>query len=94
MNFSAAEAIASQLVMEIVSDPQLLGDLMQSSGVSGADLRRLIDTPDIHPFVMNFAAQSDALLVDLAQRIGAAPQDLAQAAALLGGPGHHLWGDP
>ncbi|MDO5656883.1 MAG: DUF3572 family protein [Paracoccus sp. (in: a-proteobacteria)] len=91
MNLSAAHAIAERVTRAVISDPELLSGLIQSSGVGPDELREMLDRPELHDFVMPFATEHDPRLLDLAAQTGIAPQDIAQAAALLAGPGHHSW---
>lgn len=79
----SAEMIAIAAITHIAASERLLGRFLDLSGLTVADLRAGVDTPDVQRAALDFLAAHEPDLLACAQDTGIAPADMAAARAAL-----------
>jgi len=87
LNLDRAEAMAVDALRFLAADDERLSRFLALSGLDPAHLRAAAAHPGFLAGVMAYLASDEALLVQFATQLGAAPEEVGAACALLAGPG-------
>lgn len=85
MKRDQAEAISLQALAYLLSQDELTGLFLSSSGIAPDELRQRATDPHFLGAVLDFLLQDDAWVIGFAQMVGLAPQDVQVARAALPG---------
>lgn len=86
-----AQTRALQALGWLAGQDGLLDGFLHMSGASLADLRAQAQEPAFLAALLDFILQQDAWVIDCAEALGVAPQDLVDARAVLGGGDIRHW---
>jgi hypothetical protein len=78
-----AEILGLEALTWLVSDPAGIERFLAASGVSGAELREAVGSPDFAGAVLDFLLAHEDLLADFCQTTGTRAADLHRARHLL-----------
>lgn len=78
-----ARNLADKLLLHILAEPELISSLMGRSGLTPDHLREIVNNPGVHEFVMDFVTESDDRVMDCADALGVAANDIGMAARIL-----------
>lgn len=87
----AAETLALRALAWLVTQEDLLGLFMGSTGASESDLREAVDNPDFLGSVLDFLMQDDAWVVAFCDADGFAYDQPREARAALPGGAQVHW---
>lgn len=93
MAISASQARdrATVLLLHITERPEILSAFLAASGLQPGDLRAMARDGSAQLALLDFLAEEDARLLDVAQSAGMQPRDIMEAQIFLSGPGSHAW---
>lgn len=94
MTPQTAQDIATDALVWLCNDPDMLGAFLGQSGADPDDLRRALQSgPDngVLGSVLDFVLLSDAQVIDCAQAQGVTPDKIGMAAAILSGRARMHW---
>ena len=82
----AAEAVGVQALAYLADDPERLGRFLALSGLGPETIRAAAHDASFLAGVLEYMIGDEALLVAFAERLGAAPERVVEAQAMLAGP--------
>lgn len=91
MTPAAAETLAAQALAWLAGDPDLIGALMASAGLSPADVRARMAEPEFLGFVLDFLLEDEARVLAFAAAAGVPPDRALRARASLPGGAAPWW---
>jgi len=83
LHLEAAEAIAAQALAFLAADPVRLSRFLVLTGLSPADLRERIDTPEVLSAALDHLARDEPLLLVFAASAPIAPEAVGEALSVL-----------
>lgn len=95
MNEAHARDIATDLLLWLCTNEELLGVFLGATGASADDLRMALHSgaqdPALAIAALDFTLMRDDTVLQAAAALGLPPERLAMAAAVLAGPGGTHW---
>ncbi len=74
-----AELIAIKAVQYLAQNPESLGGFLAHAGVGPADLKTAISSPEFLAGTLDYMMVDESILMDFAQSMALAPQDIVKA---------------
>ncbi|MFD1881051.1 DUF3572 family protein [Paracoccus pacificus] len=79
----AARDLAMQAFLRIAADPEMVQSFMASTGTDPVGLRAMAGRPGFALFVLDFIAEQDDRMVEMARMLEIRPESIARARVIL-----------
>lgn len=90
---AAADDLALQALIHVVSQPELASALMTASGLAPDAFRQAAQDPEFRIYLLDFILEDDRRVQDFSADAGIRPEEVLAARTALAGPGSFGW-DP
>lgn len=91
LNPDRARDLASDLLVYLAGQNELMQEFLAATGLSAADLPMMVREGNAAAPLLDFLAEDDARLIACAQALSLPPQELMAARTALAGPGSYGW---
>lgn len=91
MKSEQAESIATQALIWLAQDEDLVGVFLSSSGLAAEDLRKQAQDAEFLGFVLDFILMADEHVIGFSGANGLPPETVLQARMALPGGDHPNW---